>query len=432
MTKQLAVRATLRVLEVAMTGSSLSSSADSVGPLRDEAALERLFRSNFSALCEEARGHLGDTAAASAPKVVEMSFRHAWDDREHIASEADLNTFLHDDIRRGSARELSRRAGARHLAVGGAASGAHHAANATADVDQAWTHLTRQLHPEIARAEAAQYAEQLRHHAAEHVGDLSKAKSWKVPVLFAIVASVAVAGAMWWVSQLGTDQVISRALSSSEAQTLTAMNGQTGNLTLGDSTKVTLAPGSKLIIPKQFGTEMRAVKLDGAARFVVAPGNPQAFEIRARDASVVATGTTIVVRAYPNEALATISLRDGQATVKLGKDERQLAAGKSIVIDDDKLRDPTPEEVTEATNWTERRVTISGQLRDVVLEINRFYGLDIKVPELKALDRPAAVDSPLDSSRVAIAQVEKSADVTFGYEGQTMVFKVKDAGAAKK
>ena len=35
----------------------------------------------------------------------------------------------------------------------------------------------------------------------------------------------------------------------------------------------------------------------------------------------------------------------------------------------------------------------------------------------------------LDSMRVAIAQVEQSADVTFGYEGQSMVFKMNKAAA---
>ena len=40
-----------------MTGSSLSNAPETIsGPLRDEAALERLFRAHFSALCEEARG----------------------------------------------------------------------------------------------------------------------------------------------------------------------------------------------------------------------------------------------------------------------------------------------------------------------------------------------------------------------------------------
>ena len=414
-----------------MSGSSLSSASETIGgPLHDEAALERLFRTHFSALCAEAKTHLGEAAASAAPKVVEQSFRHAWDEREHITSEADLDAFLHDAVKHMAARELSRRAGARHLA-GAPAHGAHHATQ-VADVDQAWAHLTRQLHPEAVRAEARAYTEQLRHHAAEHVGDLSKPRSWKLPVLLGIIAAALVGGAMWWLNQVGTDRVITRALASSEARHLEASAGQTGNLTLDDSTRVTLAPGTKLTIPRQFPVEMRAVKVDGAARFVIAPGNAQPFEIRAGDAAVIATGTTIVVRAYPNEAYSTIHLREGQATVRIGETERAMTAGQTVLAENGgTLRDATPAEAAEATNWTDRRVTIARQLRDVVQEINRFYGVDIKVPELKALDRPAKVDAPLDSLRVAIAQVEQSAGVSFGYEGQTMVFKTR-ADSTKK
>ena len=66
-----------------MTGSSVSRPRnDRRGPLRDEAALESLFRAHFSALCAEAKSHLGAEAAALRPKVVEQAFRQAWDDRE--------------------------------------------------------------------------------------------------------------------------------------------------------------------------------------------------------------------------------------------------------------------------------------------------------------------------------------------------------------
>jgi len=413
-----------------MTGSSLSSAPDTIsGPLRDEAALERLFRTHFSALCEEARGHLGEAAAGAAPKVVEAAFRQAYDDRAQIASEGELMAFLHEAVKHASARELSRRAGARHLAVGAAGGAHHHATTAPADVDQAWAHLTRQLHPEAVRAEAQAYTEQLRHHAAEHVGDLSKPRSWKGPVIFGIVAAAIAGGAIWWVARLGVDRAVTRALSSSEARTLQAPSGQTGNLTLDDSTKVTLAPGSKLIIPKLFPDQMRAVKVDGAARFVVGPGNAQPLEIRAGDAAIIATGTTIVVRAYPNDTTVTVHLREGQANLRVDKTEQAITAGQTFVVGHGKIRQASAVEVAEGTNWTDRRVTISRQLRDVVQEVNRWYGVDIKVPELKALDRPASVDAPLDSLRVAISQVERTADVQFGYEGQTMVFRTKKAGA---
>ena len=418
-----------------MTGSSVSSASEITGPLRDEAALERLFRAHFSALCAEAKDHLGEEAASAAPKVVEASFRHAWDEREQIASEADLATSLHDAVRRTAARELSRRAGARHLSHG-AKGGAHHAAAAQpTDVDSAWQHLTRQLHPEATRAEAQAYTEQLRHHAAEHVGDLSKARSWKVPIAIFIVAAALAGGAMWYLTQLGADRAVTRALDSSEARTLSAQPGQTARLTLDDSTRVTFGAGSKLTIPKEFNTRIRAVRIEGAGRFSIAPGNPLPFEIRAGRAAVIATGTTITARAYPNDPFAIVSVDSGSATVRVEKQEQQLSAGQALLIEPDgKTRTPNADELALGTAWTNRRIVISRQLRDVVAEMNRWLGTEIRVPELKALDTPAKVDAPMDSMRVAIGQVEQSTGLEFAYEGpqNVMVFRTKKPGADTK
>ena len=413
-----------------MTGSSVSGTPETiVGPLRDEATLESLFRAHFSALSAEAKNHLGAEAASSAPKVIEQAFRQAWEERASIASEADLASFLHDAVRRASARELSRRAGARHLSHG-ATGGSHHTATAEADVDTAWHHLSRQLHPEAVRADAQAYSEQLRHHAAEHVGDLSKARSWKVPVLIGVFAAALAGGVMWYLTSLGADRAVTRALDSSEARTLIAQPGQTAKLTLEDSTHVIFGAGSKLTIPKDFNTQIRAVKIEGAARFSVASGNKLPFEIRAGKAAVIATGTTITARSYPNDPFTIVQVDSGTATVRVEKQDHPLTAGQALLIDKEgKTRTPNADELALGTAWTGRRIAISGQLRDVVAEMNRWIGTEIKVPELKALDRPATVDAPLDSLRVAIAQVERSADVQFGYEGQAMVFRMKKAGA---
>lgn len=416
-----------------MTGSSVSGVSDTtVGSLlSDESALERLFRSHFSALCEEARGHLGEVAGASAPRVVEVAFRQAWEDRAHITTDAELKSYLHEAVRGAAARELSRRTAAHRL--GGAASGGAHHAAATADVDQSWAHLQRLLHPEAGRQEQQVLSEKLRHEAAAHVGDLSKPRSWKVPVLIFVIGAAVVLGGMWYVTTLGADRAVGRALDSNEARSLAAASGQTGLVTLDDSTKVTLAPGSKLTIPKLFGDELRAVKLEGAARFVVAPGHPKPFEVRAGDAAVLVAGTTLTVRAFANDPVVTVHVRDGEATIRLGKELHPLTAGRALSIESGgRVRDPSPAELALATNWTDRRVTMTNrQLRDVIQEINRWYGLEIKVPELKVLDRMASVDAPLDSLRVAIGQVEKSADVAFGYEGQTMVFRSNKAPEEK-
>jgi len=420
-----------------MTGSSLSGvpGTTSGSLLSDESALERYFRSHFSALCEEAARYLapelGDGAPAAAPRVAESTFRQAWEDREKITNEAELTAYLHDMVRRCSARELSRRAKAHHLR-GSAQADVHHTV-APADVDQSWAHLQRLLHPEASREEAQAYTERLRHEAAEHVGALSNERSWRVPLAIGLVGAAIVLGGMWWLTRLGEDRAVTRALNSSEARTLVAANGQTGTLTLDDSTTVTLAPGSKLTIPQRFGDEMRAVRIDGAARFVVAPGHPKPFEVRAGNAAVLVTGTTLTVRAYPNDPAVIVHVADGQATVKVGKDQHPVTAGRGEVIESNgRVRDPSPDELALATSWADRRVTIRNrELRDVVQEMNRLYGLDIKVPEIKVLDRVASVDAPLDSMRLAISQVEQSADLTFGYEGSTMVFRTKKSPGEK-
>jgi ferric-dicitrate binding protein FerR (iron transport regulator) len=94
-------------------------------------------------------------------------------------------------------------------------------------------------------------------------------------------------------------------------------------------------------------------------------------------------------------------------------------------------REPTTPELQEATSWNDKTLTIANRtLRDVLPQLKRWYGIDIKVVDLPLLDRPVSIQASLDSPKEAITAVEKSANVKFGYEGKTMVFH--DAAPAKK
>src|SRR5689334_18479116 len=119
-------------------------------PLTDERGLERLFRSHFTPLVEQARGEL-NTAAQAAPRVVEGAFRHAWEERERIHSPEELETFLHDSVHHGAARELSRRASVHHYHS--TAAPAKHAPEAAPNVDESWARVSRSLHIGDAAAE---------------------------------------------------------------------------------------------------------------------------------------------------------------------------------------------------------------------------------------------------------------------------------------
>jgi ferric-dicitrate binding protein FerR (iron transport regulator) len=429
---------TLRVPEVPMTDVSPPRAPDPSheSPLGDERALERLFRTQFQSLTEEAKTHLGAEASAAAPRVVESAFRSAWEERERFTTEKELDTFLHDTVRRCAARELSRRAAAHHFGAQGKAT-ARHSGPAAADVDQTWAHLHQTLHREGRSDAAAAHAEILRHDAAHHVADLSKKRSWKTPLLIGLVGALIVGGLAWWLDHLGQEGVVTSALSKSDVRKHETGPGQFAVVTLHDTTKVTLAPASRLVVPKDFGEEIRAVKLDGAGTFEVTPGHTQPLQIRAGNAAVYVTGTTLALRAYPTDPAVTVLVREGEASVRVGELEPQpIAAGKAIRIEQDgQVHEPTAAQFAEAMSWTEtpRRLTfVNRPLREAVPEVNRWYAVDIKVPQVQLLDRKATVDASLDSLRVVIAQMASSADVEFGYEGNMMVFRTKKEGGKKK
>ena len=405
-------------------------------PLGDERALERLFRTQFSSLTEEAKTHLGTDASSSAPRVVESAFRTAWEERDRFTTQQELDAFLHDAVRRCAARELSRRAAAHHFGAQGKAT-ARHSGPAPVDVDQSWAHLNQTLHHEGRSDAAAAHAEHLRHDAAHHVADLSKKRSWKMPLLIGLVGALIVGGLGWWLDHLGQEGVVTNALSKADTRKHETGPGQFAVVTLHDTTKVTLAPASKLVVPKEFGETMRAVRLDGAGTFEVTPGHTEALQIRAGNAAVYVTGTTLAVRSYPTDPAVTVYVREGTASVRVGSAEPQpIAAGKALRVErDGQVHEPSPEQLAEAMSWTEtpRRLTfVNRQLREAVPEINRWYAVDIKVPQVQLLDRKASVDASLDSLRVVIAQIASSADVEFGYESNVMVFRTKKEAGKKK
>ena len=401
-------------------------------PLSDPQSLEQYFRSHFNELATEAKAQLDD-ASPAAPRVVEGAFRHAWEERERILTPQDLDAFLHEEVRHGVAREKSRRASL-HYHTQGASKTAAHAT--TIDVDQSWAHLSHTLHlvPEERNTDVAQeVAAVLRHDTAGHVADMAKKRSWKVPITIGVVAAVIVAGGIYYVDRLGDEGAVTGALNAGDARTHLAATAQLAIVTLDDGTRVMLTPESKLIVPKQFGELMRAVKLEGEATFTVPPGKSKQFEVRAANTKTTVTGTVLTVRNFPAESSVVIALKEGTAIVKVGDSTRTVGAGQAVFVKNSKMREPTAPELQEATTWNDKTLTIANRtLRDVLPQLRRWYGIDIKVLDLPLLERPVSLQASLDSPKEAISGVEKSANVKFGYEGKTMVFRDAAPPAKKK
>lgn len=94
---------------------------------------------------------------------------------------------------------------------------------------------------------------------------------------------------------------------------------------LADGTKVTLNTDSKLIYPITFGNGNREVTLVGEAFFDVQQDKQHPFIIHTEQADVLVLGTSLNLRAYPNEAKTETSLIKGAVAVSLkGKQHKKV------------------------------------------------------------------------------------------------------------
>jgi ferric-dicitrate binding protein FerR (iron transport regulator) len=398
--------------------------------LANEAALRLVFLSEFPSITAEARSALGADAPALGPKVVEGAFVRAWDARAGLTTAAELHQFLVDDVRHASARALSRRAAAHRLGGHDARTASH--AVEEVDAEHSWTRVLQAIngesHSPRALAEAAAIS---RHEAAEHIAVIEKEGKWWIPVGIVVALVALVVGGVMWIDYVGADSKIAQQVNAADVRVVAAIPGQIGVVSLHDGTKARLAPESKLSIPQSFGPDLRAVKLEGAGNFEVAPGLKRDFQVRARNAVIEAKGTSFTVRAYPGDSAVTVVVGTGAVQVRRGKERQDVSAGKGLVVSEGSaLRAATPAELDEADGWRKGTFAVTNRpLREVLPELKRWYGLDVHAEKPALLARPVTLRASLDSSNQAIRGVEQSTGLAFGYAGQNMVFREREAKA---
>jgi ferric-dicitrate binding protein FerR (iron transport regulator) len=403
-------------------------------PLSDEAALHDAFVAEYPLLSAEARAELGVEAASLSPKVVEGAFVRAWDARAKFQTPAQLHQFLVEDVHHAAARALSRRAAAHRFA--GHETTQKHVSRPTDEInmEQSWMHVLHALHGESHSPQAlAEAAALSRHEAAQHIAVVERSVPvWKVAGVIVLVGG-ALFGAVAAMNYLGADAKIASAVNAADVRVVPSLPAQIGVVTLDDGSKVRLAPESKLSIPNGFGPELRAVKIDGAATFEVAPGQAKNFQVHARNAVVVAKGTKFTVRNYEGDPATTVVVQEGSVEVRAGDQKQALAAGASLVVPAGQpARVATTAESDEAAGWSTGTLTITNRpLRDVLPQLRRWYGLTVSVPQDTLLSRPVTLRASLDSSRQAIRGIEESTGLEFGYIGPNMVFRERAAAVAK-
>jgi len=365
----------------------------------DTSALERIHRAAYAAVLAEASHQSGDTSFG--PPVAELAMLTVWEARANIENAEELEDAIHAAVRGGVTREQRRRAAHKD---GGTPS-------AAGTVDSTWTHIKAEIAKMPATPGARKHSEP-KHHVEKVNADGGRGVMIAVGVL--LLGAAAVGG--WFVLQSGAHGQATSSYTLPDAKNVTVTVGQRGNLPLGPGDTAAIGSDSRITVGGDYGTKVRAVRVDGSANFRVSSGVH--FEVNAKDVSIGTTSGSFAVRAYKDDPAIIVRAKEGDVKVDSPKESKTISAGKSIAVaKDGTMSEPAPAEVDQALGWTEGKVDFTNTpLKVVMAEMARWYDLPVTTKDTSLYSRPVTMAVALDSKKDAIAALEQSASVKFTYD----------------
>jgi len=189
---------------------------------------------------------------------------------------------------------------------------------------------------------------------------------------YAIAAAVALALVALRATRSGP------AASAPVSHTYATARAQRAEMRLTDGTRVVLAPGSKLRVATDFGTERRDIYLDGEAFFEVVHDELRPFTVYAGNASAHDIGTAFSVRSYAEDRSVQIVVREGVVAMSgVGP----LAAGDvGLLSSDGKTSVRHGVDVDPMLGWLEGKLAFEdAPLARVVDDLRRWQGIEVEI-----------------------------------------------------
>ena len=392
----------------------------------DASALERILRAEYAAFLHVAEKQVGDPGTAAL--VLQNAMVQVWEERAHLETPEEVEKAIRDAIHGHGLRELRHRAASQGKAQPTTA-GPKNADELWANVVTAMNALKADGAPKHHAADPSR-----PHQTAPHITGTTK-RSLAGPILGGLGLVAVTAGIIWYLNVKGQQTAVTRSFTSPKATIAASAASQRSSVTLSDSSTVRLGAETKVTVPPGFGDADvgRVVKLEGTATFVVTASETSPFDVRAGQLSIVAKGTEFTVRAYVNENAVTVRVKAGQVVINGAAASRTLSAGNAVTIGKDgTITEPSADALDRALGWTDGRFVVANMpLKDLLPELKRWYPLEPSVKDKALLDRTATMNVSLDSTKAAIAALEKTAQVRFTYEGVKTVL-VDAGGAARK
>lgn len=223
-----------------------------------------------------------------------------------------------------------------------------------------------------------------------------------------------------------------------EPRQYTTSRGQNATIQLTDGSKVVLAPSSRLTISPDYAAAEREISLDGEAIFSVRHDPSHPFRVRARGAVIEDIGTRFDVRAYPSDATVTVAVAEGAVTLGRERTPLRAAAGaapEGVILRQGEIGSLGPAgavsaimtpHVSNRLAWSRGRlVFVARPLPEVLVEIGRWYDLDIRVPDKRLASRLVTAEFSTQSASEMIDALALAVDATITRSGRVVTMRAR-------
>jgi transmembrane sensor len=198
-------------------------------------------------------------------------------------------------------------------------------------------------------------------------------------------AGLALAAAAGVLLVLGVTAIASRLRGPATLTEYRAARGQRLTLRLGDGTQVTLAPGTVLRRPSDYGRHDRRLELEGEAYFIVTHDSTRPFTVATTRLVARDLGTRFNVRAYADDSGTAVVVAEGQVAVGLRQPSGAasslvLGTGDAGDVQNGRLARTPDVSIDQVLAWTDGRLVFRDTpLADVATRLARWYDVDVRL-----------------------------------------------------
>lgn len=257
----------------------------------------------------------------------------------------------------------------------------------------------------------------------------TRAASGKEPRFAWSARSVGFAAAAGLLIAIGLLQQRSAGSAARGALAYQTKVGLQDSVRLADGTLAVLAPGSSLQVAADFGASSRELRLTGAAYFEVVHDEARPFTVRTGDVVIRDIGTVFSVHTAANGRVS-VAVTHGSVGMRVASSaEETLSAGDRAVTDAGQLAIRRGVVTTEDMAWTRGVLAYRDTpLADVRADLQRWYGLDLRVADDALLGRTLTASFRGQSAREVIRLIALALGAEAVQRGDTVFLQPMEAG----